>query len=105
MESHRVTFRPGAEQDLLELYDFIAGQEGPAIAAGYIDRIESACMGLALFPLRGRARDDIRRGLRTLGFERRATIVYSVSKREVTIVRVFCGGRHYQSILGSKDDD
>lgn len=43
-------------------------------------------MALETFPERGARRDDIRPGLRTMGFERRATIVFQVNKAEVVIV-------------------
>jgi toxin ParE1/3/4 len=88
-----ISFRPQAEADLFGLYDYIAQEAGHAVAGGYIDRIETACMALASFPERGTRRDDIRPGLRTVGFERRATIIFQVSQAEVVIVRVLYGGR------------
>jgi len=94
-----VSFRPAAEKDLLELYEYIAEAAGLGVAANYMDRIEAACLALETFPLRGRARDDIRPGLRMIGFERRATIVYRVIKSEVVIVRTFHGGRDFERIL------
>ncbi|WP_407156261.1 type II toxin-antitoxin system RelE/ParE family toxin [Bradyrhizobium sp. STM 3557] len=72
----RVVFRPEAEADLIGLYDYIAERSGHQIAGGYIDRIEEACMALSTFAKRGRRRDDILPGLRTIGFERRVTIAY-----------------------------
>lgn len=97
--THKVSFRPQAEDDLFELYRYIAEDSGLAIAVGYIDRIEAACLGLENFPLRGQARDDIRPGLRTLGFERRVVIVYQVQAHEVVIVRIFYGGQDYERKL------
>lgn len=55
--------------------------------------------------MRGTRRDDIRPGLRTVGFERRATIAFKVLAREVVIVRIFYGGRDFESILHGSDDD
>ena len=58
------------------------------------------------FPERGTRRDDIRPGLRTMGFERRATIVFQVRKSEVVIVRVLYGGRNFESALrGTLSDE
>ena len=91
--SHRVAFRPAAEADLTALHDFIARRSGPHVAKGFIDRIETACLSLEAFPRRGTAREDIGPGLRTMGFERRATIVFQVKKKDVVIVRVLYGGR------------
>src|ERR1700712_3885036 len=96
---HKIVFRPLAEADLIGLYDYIAAEAGTTIAGGYIDRIEAACFSLETFPQRGTRRDDIRPGLRTVGFERRATIVFRVDKSEVTIVRIFFGGRDYERLL------
>lgn len=75
------------------LYDYIAGDSGRQAAARYIDRIEAACVALERFPMRGTRRDNIRPGLRTIGFERRATIVFQVLARDVLIVRILYGGR------------
>ena len=99
MKKFEVSFRPLAEADLFALYSHIAEEVGHAIAGAYIDRIEAACMALETFPRRGTRRDDIRRGLRTMGFERRATIVFQVKRAEVVIVRIFYGGRNYESAL------
>ena len=99
MKKHEVSFRPRAEEDLFELYRYIAEEAGYPAAEAYIDRIEVACMALEIFPNRGTRRDDIRPGLRTISFERRATIVYHVSNRQVVIVRVFYGGQNYERLL------
>jgi toxin ParE1/3/4 len=94
-----VYFRPKAEADLVGLYDYIAETSGTRIAAGYIDRIEAACMALADFPERGTRRDDILRGLRTVGFERRATIAFRVLRTRIEIVTIAYGGRDFESGL------
>ncbi|MEJ1969902.1 MAG: type II toxin-antitoxin system RelE/ParE family toxin [Rhizomicrobium sp.] len=99
MKRYKVSFRPAAEADLVALYDRIAAEAGPVVAGNYIDRIEVVCLSLDAFPLRGTKRDDIRPGLRTFGFERRATIAFHIDKTEVVIIRVFYGGRDYERIL------
>ena len=96
MKRFKVSFRPLAEADLFGLYRFIANEAGYDVAGAYIDRIEAACRALAVFPERGTRRDDIRRGLRTIGFERRATIMFQVRKSEVLIVRILYGGREFE---------
>jgi toxin ParE1/3/4 len=101
----KITFRPKAEADLFELYRYIAERVGHAIAGRYIDRIESACMALENTPARGTRRDDIRPGLRTIGFERRATIAFKIVGREVVIIRIFYGGRDFENILHDSDED
>lgn len=76
-----------------------ARQAGPDIANGYLDRIYAACMALADFPERGRRRDDILPGLRTIGFERRATIAFRILKTRVEIVTIAYGGRDFEREL------
>ena len=105
MKKYEVTFRPHAEADLFALYSYIAKEAGRAVAGAYIDRIEAACLSLATYPNRGRRRDEIRRGLRTIGFERRATIVFQVSEAEIVIVRIFYGGQDYERILRGTNDE
>ena len=104
MKKLRVSFRPQAEADLFALYRYIAEEAGLDVAGAYIDRIEATCMALETFPKRGTARDDLRPGLRTMGFERRATIVFQVMRTEVVIVRVFHGGRDYERALQTRTE-
>ena len=99
MKRFEVSFRPLAEADLFGLYRYIAEESGQAVAGGYIDRIEAACMALETFPARGTQRDDILPGLRTVGFERRATILFQVKEAEVVILRILYGGRDSERAL------
>ena len=94
-----VRFRPGARTDLFDLYTYIAAQSGRERAGSYIERIEAACMRLTHFPERGTRRDDLGPGLHTVGFERRATIVFRVEKDAVDIVRILYGGRDLEMAL------
>jgi len=104
VKKYEVVFRPLAAADLLGIYDYVAGVAGRRVASAYVDRIEAACMALETFPERGTGRDDIRPGLRTMGFERRATIMFQVMEREVVIVRIFYGGQDYESRLHAVSD-
>jgi toxin ParE1/3/4 len=105
MKKYEVSFRPLAEADLVRLYDYIAEASGPAVAGAYVNRIEAACLALESFPERGTRRDDIRPGLRLMGFERRATIMFQVTEHEVVIVRIFYGGQDYERAMrpGGRD--
>jgi toxin ParE1/3/4 len=96
---YRVTFRPSAEDDLLRLYEYIAAESSVERAGTFIERIESACLALQIFPERGTRRDDIRSGLRIMGFERRATIVFQIRRSEVVIIRIFYAGQDYERVL------
>lgn len=105
MKGRRVIFRPHAESDLFALYQYIAENAGDALADDYIDRIEAACLALEAFPERGTRRDDVRPGIRTMGFERRATIAFRVMKAEVVIIRIFYGGQDYEGVLRSMTEE
>jgi toxin ParE1/3/4 len=97
--SHRIDFSPEAIADLLDLYDYIAARAGATRAIGYISRLEDFCHSLSTFPERGTRRDDLRPGLRVLGFERRAIVAIRVAEREVTILRVLYGGQDIDMVL------
>lgn len=99
MAASKVVFSRRAEQRLTELYDYIADNGSPTIAIGYIRRIRQACLALAEFPQRGRRRDDIIAGLRTIGFERRVTIAFRVQRGRVEIVTIAYGGRDFEHEL------
>lgn len=105
MKKFEISFRPLAEADLFGLYRYIAEEAGHEVAGAYIDRIEAACMALETFPERGTRRDDIRPGLRTMGFERRVTIVFQMKKAEVVIVRIFYGGQDYERALRDTSEE
>lgn len=40
MKERKVIFSPEAAEDLVALYDWIAEAASPAVAIGYIDRVE-----------------------------------------------------------------
>jgi len=99
MTRHTVTFRREALQQLADLHDYIATASSADRANQFTEAIVAHCEQLAVFPLRGTARDDIRPGLRTTGFRRRVVIAYAVLDETVTVIGVFYGGRDYESIL------
>uniref|UniRef100_B0SUM6 Plasmid stabilization system n=1 Tax=Caulobacter sp. (strain K31) TaxID=366602 RepID=B0SUM6_CAUSK len=82
---------------MLELYDYIAGRGAPNAAMNYVLRLEVRCLSLADFPEQGSQRDDIRPGLRVLGFERRTMIAFHVTSADVVIDRILHGGRDIDS--------
>jgi toxin ParE1/3/4 len=88
-----VAFAETAKADLDDIFAWIADQAGLEVALAYTSRIERFCRQMTPFPLRGTLRDDIRPGLRTLGFERRATIAFTVRGDEVIILRILYAGR------------
>jgi len=70
---------------------------GPQRANDYVKRVIAYCLSFVTFPERGTPRDDLRLGLRVIGFERRITIAFHVSADAVTIDRLFYGGRDWKA--------
>ena len=105
--TRRIIFSPEARTDLRQLYLHIAGQSGDARALGYVGRIEAFCLGFADFPERGTRRDDLRPGLRTVGFRRRVTVAFTVTADAVIFLRILYGGRDLQAAFADdeRDDD
>ena len=97
--TREVIFAPEAQEDILQLYDYIAADAGALRAQGYTDRIVDHCLGLVTFPERGTRRDDLRPGLRTTVFRRRVTIAFHMTETTVTIDRVLYGRRDLRSLF------
>jgi toxin ParE1/3/4 len=93
----KVVFRPEAESDLDDIFEFIA-HDSYQNALNFTERIRACCEQLGDFPERGTVRDDLG-GLRTIGFERRVTIAFRVLSDRVQIVDIFYGGRDFERIL------
>ncbi len=93
--AYKVVFRPNAEADILDLYNYIADQSGTKVAQDYIDEIETACLALTDLPERDHTREDIGPGVRTISLGRRVTICYRVLTKAVEIVAVVYGGRRF----------
>lgn len=97
--THIVHFTPEAQQQLDELEAHITGMATPTVAARYVDSIVDYCENLQTFPHRGTRRDDLRPGLRTLGYRRRVTILFEVADDTVNIIGVYYGGQDYEAAL------
>jgi toxin ParE1/3/4 len=93
--TYAVIFSASAKADLFAIYDYIAQAAGAQIALRFVERMEVYCLGFADAPERDTKRDDLRPGLRTVGFRRRATIVFEVDRaeRRVVIHGVYYTGR------------
>lgn len=94
-------YAPEAADDLDRLYDFIADRSGAQRALGYVGRIKAACEGLTAFAERGQKRDDLRQGLRILGFERRVAIAFHVTVDMIVVDRILYGGRDLGAVFAS----
>ena len=96
-------FRPEAAQQLEELYDSIANAASPSNAGSFTESIVAFCEGLAGFPYRGAARDDLRPRLRTIGYRKRVVIAYAVLNETVAVVGIFYGGQDHEALLASAE--
>ena len=67
------------------------------MASAYVERLADYCFSFELFAERGRRRDDIRPGVRIVGFERRISIAFTVMPEQVIILRLLYGGRQIES--------
>ena len=102
---YKVNYSPHAEQGLIAIFRWIADQSSSQAAERFVMSIYDYCDDLTDFPFRGRARDDLAPGMRTLGFRRRVVIAFTVGESEVTVHGVHYGGRDYESIIRGKFED
>jgi plasmid stabilization system protein ParE len=102
---HTVVFTPEAEDQIAELYRYIAAAASPDIAARFTDGVVSYCESLRDFPLRGTKREDIRPGLRITSYRKRVVIAFDVDADQVNIIGIFYGGQDYETELQENDDE
>jgi toxin ParE1/3/4 len=98
VKAHKIVWRPKARDDLLALYDWIAGQAEPETAFAYTAAIEAHAAKLSHFPNRGSpienfGGEDLGEGIRTISYRRRAVIACRVVDDAVEIVRLVHGGQ------------
>lgn len=95
MKHRRLRFTRRARQDFLHLLDWIAERAGRAVALEYAGRVEAFCESLTYSAERGHRRDDLRPGMRVVGFERRIAVTFVVTEDEVRILGLYYGGRNW----------
>lgn len=96
MKRYHVRLSDDATRDLGEIYAFIREKSAsPAVARAYVARIREFIAGFDIFPKRGTPRDDVREGLRIVGFERRTSVAFLVENESVVILRVLYAGRRF----------
>jgi toxin ParE1/3/4 len=105
VKSYNVVFSPESEEQLAELYRYIADNASPDIAQRYTRAIIALCEGMRSMPRRGTRRDDIRPGLRITNCRRRTVIAFTVDDDQVSIIGVFYGGRDLETALRPAPDD
>ena len=96
MQQFSVVFSPAAVEDLASIRAYIANANSVSVADSFVERLIAHCEGLARAPHRGTVRDQIRPGLRVIGWRRTITIAFAVDDEahRVDIAGVFYLGRN-----------
>ncbi|MGJ0502645.1 MAG: type II toxin-antitoxin system RelE/ParE family toxin [Methylocystis sp.] len=99
MKRREVEYALQADEDFGWLYDVIAEASSAMRALAYVERLRAFCDRLDYASERGTRRDDIRPGLRIIGFERRVTVAFTVEAERVVVLRLFYGGANWEDAL------
>jgi plasmid stabilization system protein ParE len=101
----RIYYTPEAAQQLDDLDEWITAKGSAQTALDFVAALLDPIDGILAFPLAGRPRDDIRPGMRTTVFRRRALVAYEVdeSSGDVNIIGVFSGGQDWGAALAPGD--
>ncbi len=98
-----INYTPEAEQQLQDLEDAITKAASADTARHFVSAIMDDIDSILLFPFAGRGRDDVRPGMRTTTYRKRALVAYEVddSSEEVVvnILGVFHGGQDWEPKL------
>lgn len=94
----RVSRRPRAAADIVEIWDYIA-EDSLEEADRWVDRLDEALQRLATQPLMGRARDELSAGLRSFPFGR-YVVFYLPEPDGIDVVRVLHGSRDVDRAFG-----
>ena len=99
MKRYEVRFVAEAIDDLDRLYFYVAEGTSFEVADRYLARVERLCLSLASFPNRGTAIPGKLVGLRSMGFERSATVLFRVGADSVEILRILHYGRDVARVI------
>jgi len=102
--AYRLVITRGARAQLDAIYDYIAGAASPDIAQRFTNGVVDRLTALSDFPRIGTPRDDLRPGLRTLGYCRRVTIALIVEDRTVVVIGFYYGGQDFEALLRDEQD-
>jgi toxin ParE1/3/4 len=102
VKRYRVRVIADAEQDLVDIYNYVAIHDTPESAELVLDSLEAQCLRLAELPLRGHIPPELERvgvmAYREVHFKP-YRIIYEVSGQNVFIHGVLDGRRDLQSHL------
>jgi len=92
----------GAERDIEEIYDYVAGHDAPAKAVQLLGRLEETLEDLANFPERGsHPKEVLELGIREYRqvFFKPYRLIYRVIDKRVYVYLVADGRRDMQALL------
>jgi plasmid stabilization system protein ParE len=99
----RINLTPEAERQLNEIDDWIANTATADIARHFVSAILEHIDGIPTFPFAGRARDDVRPGMRTTTFRKRTLVGYEVDESSgevvINVLGIFHGGQYWEVTL------
>jgi toxin ParE1/3/4 len=102
VKRYRVRIIEDAEQDLVDLYEYVARHDSVDSALYVLDQLENLCLSLAELPLRGHVPPELDRvgvtDYREVHFKP-YRVVYQVLGSEVLVHCVVDGRRDMQSLL------
>jgi toxin ParE1/3/4 len=93
----RVYKRPKAEEDLINLWLYLAEEASADFASRYLLELEGELAKIAPFPESGRMRDELHPGLRSLPFDR-LVLFYLPRPDGIELVRVLAGAQDLDRI-------
>ena len=102
-------FTPEDERQLNELDDWITKRASAEIAPRFVSAILDHIETIPAFPYAGRARDDVRPGMRRRLSRTGPLVAYDVDQssgeRVMNILGVFHGGQDREAALGEEQGD
>nr|WP_295987333.1 type II toxin-antitoxin system RelE/ParE family toxin [uncultured Agrobacterium sp.] len=97
MKYYVVRLSPEAQTDLVQIHSNVVRKSGSAVTADrYIERVGAFLASLNVFPERGTVRNEVRSGLRIIGFERSASMAFVVEHDDVVVLRVLVKGQEFE---------
>jgi toxin ParE1/3/4 len=94
-----VIWSPEAETDLTDIWNYYRDVAGQQMAGSRVRAISEACLLLEEHPLIGRARDEVRPGLRSVLVSPHV-VFYRISNETAQIVRILDGRRDIEDTFG-----
>ena len=92
-----IFWRPEAENDLLEIWLFIA-EDSLQNADQYIDHIKTRCVNLSEFPDIGRSREELAPGIQSFPIDN-YILFYKIMDDGIDIVRVLNAARDIPALF------